>query len=32
MIRYDGNGAFTLNDLTTIEAQFQKKFHQRTTG
>ena len=26
MIRYDGNGAFSLADMTTISAQFQKHF------
>ena len=26
MIRYDGNGAFSLGDLTTIEAQYRKRF------
>ena len=27
MIRSDGNGAFSLGDLTPIQAQFEKKFH-----
>jgi hypothetical protein len=27
MIRYDGNGLFSLADLTTISSQFQKRFH-----
>jgi hypothetical protein len=28
MIRYDGNGAFSLGDLTTISKQFEQKFHR----
>ncbi len=28
MIRYDGNGLFNLDDLTTISAEFQKHFHR----
>jgi hypothetical protein len=27
MIRYDGNGAFSLSDLPTISGEFQKRFH-----
>lgn len=27
MIRYDGNGLFTLNDLPTISREFEKRFH-----
>jgi hypothetical protein len=27
MIRYDGNGLFTLNDLPTISSEFEKRFH-----
>jgi len=27
MIRYDGNGLFSLNDLPTISTEFQKRFH-----
>lgn len=27
MIRYEGNGNFNLNDLTTISNEFQKRFH-----
>src|SRR3954447_22538624 len=28
MTRYDGNARFTLNDMTTIETQFQRRFHR----
>jgi hypothetical protein len=28
VIRSDGNGSFSLGDLTPIEAQFEKKFHR----
>lgn len=28
MIRYDGNGLFSLGDLTTITNEFQRKFHR----
>ena len=28
MIRSDGNGVFSLGDLTPIQAQFEKKFHR----
>lgn len=28
LIRSEGNGSFSLNDLTPIEAQFEKKFHR----
>lgn len=28
VIRSDGNGAFTLGDLTPIQAQFEKQFHR----
>ncbi len=28
MIRYDGNGAFTLADVPAIEGQFEKRFHR----
>ncbi len=28
MLRYDGNGSFNLGDLTTISAQFQRRFHR----
>lgn len=28
MIRYDGNGLFTLNDLPAISRQFQMRFHR----
>ncbi|MDQ2713259.1 MAG: hypothetical protein M3Y24_13695 [Acidobacteriota bacterium] len=27
MIRYDGNGFFNINDLTTISNEFERKFH-----
>jgi hypothetical protein len=27
MIRYDGNGLFTLDDLPTISSEFEKRFH-----
>lgn len=27
MIRYDGNGSFSLGDLATIQRQFEQKFH-----
>lgn len=27
MIRYDGNGLFSLNDLPTISTEFEKRFH-----
>jgi hypothetical protein len=27
MVRYDGNGAFSLSDLPTISSEFQKRFH-----
>jgi hypothetical protein len=27
MVRYEGNGQFSLNDLTTISSSFEKKFH-----
>lgn len=27
MIRYDGNGFFNLNDLTTIQSEFERVFH-----
>lgn len=28
MIRYDGNARFNLNDMTSIDAQFQRRFHR----
>ena len=28
MIRYDGNGLFNLNDMTTISDEFERKFHR----
>ena len=28
MMRYDGNGLFTLNDLPTIANEFERKFHR----
>lgn len=28
MVRFNGNGLFSLSDLTPIEVQFQKKFHR----
>jgi hypothetical protein len=27
IVRFDGNGLFSLDDLTTISSQFQKRFH-----
>ncbi len=28
MIRYDGNGAFSLSDVPTISSQFERRFHR----
>ncbi len=28
MIRYDGNGSFNINDLTTISDEFERRFHR----